>query len=95
LPNRKPALIQAPSVVSHEHRAEDGGPLGPSGFITLEDGAVFKRITRARGATGNSYMVKSMRLDAGPYTDSQQNDEMQCVVLQNACRRALGMTRAG
>jgi hypothetical protein len=95
LPNRKPALIQAPSVVSHEHRAEDGGPLGPSGFITLEDGAVFKRITRARGATGNSYMVKSMRLDAGPYTDSQQNDEMQCVVLQNACRRALGLTRAG
>lgn len=40
-------------------------------------------------------MVKGMRLDAGPYTDSQQNAEMQCVVFRDACRRALGMTRAG
>lgn len=80
---------------TRRHRLrQSSNMLGPSGFITLEDGAVFNRITKARGATGNNYMVKGMRLDADPYTDSQQNDEMQCVVFWDAYRRALGMTRA-
>jgi len=68
--------------------------LGPSGFITLEDGAVFNRIQRARGATGNNYMIKGVRLDADPYTDSAQNDELQCVVFWDAYRAAMGMQAA-
>ncbi len=48
-------------------------------------------IYKASGATGNNYMVKGMRLEADPYTDSRQNDELQCVVFWNAYRRAMGM----
>jgi len=80
---------------TRRHRLrQSSNMLGPSGFITLEDGAVFNRIQRARGATGNNYMVKGVRLDADPYTDSAQNDELQCVVFWDAYRAAMGMQAA-
>ncbi len=79
-----------PETRRHRIR-QSSNMLGPSGFITLEDGAVFNRIQKASRATGNNYMIKGMHLDANPYTDSQQNDELQCVVFWNAYRRAMGM----
>jgi hypothetical protein len=76
---------------TRRHRLrQSSNMLGPGSFITVEDGGAFNRITKARGATGSNYMVKGMRFDADPYTDSQQNDEMQCVVFWNAYRRRSG-----
>ena len=64
--------------------------LGPSGFISLEDGAVFNRIQDATGAGGLNHMIKGMHLDRDPYTQSQQNDEMQSIVFWNYYKELMG-----
>ena len=64
--------------------------LGPSGFINLEDGAVFNRIQRATPGGGNNLMLKGMRPGADVYRESVQNDEMQSMVFWNAYRAAMG-----
>lgn len=58
---------QDDDAATRQHRLRQSSNMpGPSGFITLEDGAVFNRISKARGATGNNYMVMGMRLGAAP-----------------------------
>ena len=79
-----------PETFRHRVR-QSSNMLGPSGFITLEDGAVFNRIQKSTRTPGNNFMIKGMRLDADPYLDSQQNDELQSVVFWNAYREVMQM----
>ena len=76
---------------TYRHRLrQSSNLLGPSGFINLEDGAVFHRIQQATSGGGHNYMVKGMHPGADVYTDSVQNDEMQSMVFWNAYREVMG-----
>lgn len=78
-----------PDTLRHRVR-QSSNLLGPSGFINLEDGAVFNRIQKATPGGGHNNMVKGTRPGADPYKDSVQGDEMQSLVFWNAYRDVMG-----
>ncbi|NIR31351.1 MAG: aromatic ring-hydroxylating dioxygenase subunit alpha [Gammaproteobacteria bacterium] len=80
------------------HRVRQASNLiGPSGFISLEDGAVFRRIQRAiHTQPAHTHYVHGWREDGSkdPY-DVTQNDETTNTVWWEMYRRTMGFRRAG
>lgn len=83
-------------MVRHRVR-QSSNLIGPSGFISLEDGAVFKRIQKAiHGQPVHTHYVHGWRDDGSkdPY-DVTQNDETTNAVWWEMYRRTMGFQRAG
>lgn len=85
-----------PEMVRHRVR-QASNLIGPSGFISLEDGAVFRRIQRAiHTQPDHTRYVHGWRDDGSkdPY-DVTQNDETTNTVWWETYRRTMGFRRAG
>lgn len=78
-----------------QHRLHQSSNLfGPSGFVSLEDGAVFNRIQRASKTPGNVEFQKGVRGRIEPPCTVQQNDEASNLVKWERYREMMGFERA-
>lgn len=68
--------------------------MGPSGFVSLEDGAVFNRIQRASKTPGPVEFQKGVTGPIEPPYDARQNDEASNLVKWECYRRLMGFDRA-
>lgn len=79
------------SAEMREHRRRQAANLlGPSGFISLEDGAVFDRLHQGSHTTGNVGFVKGVDDEGGVADDQLQNDEASNLVKWNVYKRLMG-----
>lgn len=69
--------------------------LGPSGFVSLEDAAVFQRIHIGNGSPGFATFQKGVRDSRVLPTSFHQNEESSNIPKWDYYRRAMGMERKG
>ncbi len=67
--------------------------LGPSGFVTLEDGAVFNRVHRGSKTIGNVEFQKGVRGPIEAPAVIEQNDEASNLVKWECYREVMGFSR--
>jgi hypothetical protein len=79
------------SAEMREHRRRQAANLlGPSGFISLEDGAVFDRLHQGSYTPGNVGFVKGVDDDGGVAEGQLQNDEASNLVKWDVYKRMMG-----
>lgn len=69
--------------------------LGPSGLISLEDGAVFNRLHQGARAPGSVEFQKGVGVPIDPPCFVEQNDEASNLVKWERYRRIMGFARDG
>ncbi|WP_338617398.1 aromatic ring-hydroxylating dioxygenase subunit alpha [Pigmentiphaga sp. CHJ604] len=82
-----------PALLAHRVR-QASNLLGPSGLISLEDGAVFNRLHLGARAGGMAVFQKGVREDMPLPTELQQNDEAGNLVRWEHYRKTMGFERA-
>jgi phenylpropionate dioxygenase-like ring-hydroxylating dioxygenase large terminal subunit len=83
----------SPAMLQHRLR-QASNLLGPSGLISLEDGAVFNRLHEGSNSFGTVAFQKGVRSDGQPPSAGEQNDEASNLLKWERYRRIMGFERA-
>jgi phenylpropionate dioxygenase-like ring-hydroxylating dioxygenase large terminal subunit len=81
-----------PEMVEHRIR-QASNLLGPCGFVTMEDAAVFNRVQIGSGSPGVAEFQKGVGMEFPRHMDFMQNDESSQLVRWDYYRRVMGFER--